>query len=158
MKAVLGKLSTIRSFTAKDICAALGGISRSRLHVWAHLPPFSERPTRERSARRFTKADLLTFAVLQTLEDTFGAKGRDLGRASGAIHKYLSAPRQAPAEEMVFIPLKSGEAHWVQVQSITCQGWIVDMAKERERIDIFLGAEPSQKELHLIADIKSGRK
>ena len=61
-------MSTIKSFTAKDVCTALGGISRSRLHTWAQLPPFCKRPTRERSARRFTKADLLTFAVLQTLE------------------------------------------------------------------------------------------
>lgn len=147
----------MRSLTAKDVCAALGGISRSRLHAWAQLPPFSERPTRERSARRYSKADLLTFAVLQTLEDGFGMKRGDVGSVSAAVHHYIRAPRQAPIEELVFIPRDDGAVRSVQRQNIGSPGWIVDMAKERERIDLYLGLTPPQRELPLIADVSSGR-
>jgi len=147
-------MSAIKSFTAKDVCAALD-ISRSRLHQWAQLPPFSERPTRERSARHFSKADLLMFAVLQTLEDAFGMKSRDMVDVPAKIYQYLNAPRQSPYEEWVFIPLNSGEARTVQEQAITSAGWIIDMTKERERIDIYLGVRPPQQELPLMTDVKS---
>ncbi|MDR5885881.1 hypothetical protein [Vreelandella janggokensis] len=146
-----------KSFTAKDVCAALGDINRSRLHLWAQLPPFSERPTRERSARRFTKADLLTFAILQTLEDDFGMRRGNIGRISAAIHHYVSTPRQVPMEEWVFIPRYEGAVRSVQGQRIATSGWVIDMAKERERIDLYLGVTPPQQELSLISDVKSGR-
>ncbi|ERS86186.1 hypothetical protein Q672_14965 [Marinobacter sp. EVN1] len=154
-------MPAIKSFTAKDVCAALGGISRSRLHMWAQLPPFCDRPTRERSARRFTKADLITFAALQTLEDTLGMKRRDVQRVSAAVHRYVSAPRQAPGAELIFIPqenLDEGEAvYLLRGQNPTGLGWVVDMSKERERIDWYLGLECSQRELPLITNIASGQ-
>lgn len=150
-------MSAIRSFTAKDICAALGDISRSRLHNWAQLPPFCERPTYERRARRYTEADLLTFAVLQTLEDTLGIRRRNLGSVSAAVHYYVQAPRRAPMEEWVFIPQQDeGSVHLIQGQNIANPGWVIDMARERERIDLYLGLTPPQRELPLITDVKSG--
>lgn len=149
-------MSAIKSFTAKDVCAALGGISRSRLHSWAQLPPFCERPTRERSARRYTKADLLTFAVLQTLEDVLGIKRADMGSVSATINNYVRAPRRAPLEEWIFIPQSEGFVHQTCESSIASAGWVVDMAKERERIDLYLGIIPPQQELPLITDVKSG--
>lgn len=150
-------MSATKSFTTKDVCAALGGISRSRLHTWAQLPPFSERPTCERSARRYTKADLLTFAVLQTLEDVFGMKRGGMGSVSEAIYHYVSAPRQAPIEEWVIIPVDEGAVRVVQERRIATPGWVVDMARERERIDLYLGFTPPQQELPLITGIMSGR-
>lgn len=151
-------MPAIKSFTAKDVCEALGGISRSRLHTLAQLPPFCERPTRERSARRFTKADLLTFAVLQTLEDVLGMRRRDVRSVSAAVHHYVSAPRQARREEWIFIPHDNeGGLRLIQGQNFASPGWVIDMLRERERIDLYLGLEPSQRELLLITDVKSGR-
>lgn len=145
-----------KSFTAKDACIALG-VSRSRLHQWAQLPPFSERPTRERSARRFSRADMITFAVLHTLEDVFGVKSRDLAGASAKIFEYLSGPRRIPYEELVFIPVERGDAHAVEEKAIAGVGWVIDMTKERERIDVYLGVRPPQQEFPLMTDIKSSR-
>lgn len=149
-------MSAIRSFTAKDVCAALGGISRSRLHTWAQLPPFCERPTQERSARRYNKADLLTFAVLQTLEDILGIRRKNLGSVSAAVHHYVQAPRSAPTEEWIFIPQSEGSVHLIQMQNIANSGWVIDMARERERVDLYLGLTPPQRELPLITDVKMG--
>ena len=100
---------------------------------------------------------MLTFAVLQTLEDAFGMKSRDLAEAPARIYQYLNTPRQIPHEEWVFIPLESGEAYAVQEQAIASAGWIIDMTKERDRIDVYLGVRPPQQELPLMTDVKSGR-
>ncbi|MDP2834512.1 MAG: DNA-binding protein [Pseudomonadota bacterium] len=147
------EMVTPHSFTAKDVCSALGGISRSRIHGWAQLPPFSAIPTMERSARRFTKADLLTLAVLQTLEEQFGARATQLGKVSAGIHQYLLTPRQANAEEWLFVSLRNGGVHLVQAQPVSEAGWVIDMVRERERIDIYLGVAPPQRELPLIANV-----
>ena len=149
---------TYHSFTSKDVCAALGGISRSRVHSWAQLPPFSTMPTLERSARRFGKADLLTLAVLQTLEEQFAVKGRQLGQLSAGIHQYLLTPRKTRVEEWVFIRLYDGEARAALIQPISEPGWVIDMARERERIDIYLGIAPPQRELPLIANMRLGNR
>jgi hypothetical protein len=137
------------SFTAKDVCAALGGISRSRLHGWAQLPPFSEMPTQERSARRFEKTDLLALAALQTLEERFGARAVQLEPVSAGIHQYLLTPRHTLAEEWVFIPLRGDGVRAIQTLPIAEAGWVIDMARERERIDLYLGVAPPQRELFL---------
>jgi len=107
----------------------------------------------ERSARRFSKADLLTLAVLRTLEDQFGARGKQLGQLSAGVHQYLLTPLQASSEEWVFVPLRDGVARAVQTQPISEPGWVIDIAHERERIDIYLGVAPPQRELPLIANV-----
>jgi hypothetical protein len=100
---------------------------------------------------------MLTFAILMVLEDDFGVGSRGLADASAAIYRYLSSPRQTPPEEWVFVPLRGVEAHRVQEQTIAAAGWIVDVAKARERIDIYLGVRPTQQEFPLMTDVKSSR-
>ncbi len=146
-------MSSGHAFTAKDVCAALGGISRSRVHAWTQLPPFSDIPTQERSARRFNKADLLTFSVLLTLEEQFGARSPLLAKVSNSIHQYLSAPHQTSFEEWVFIPLAGATTRSAQFQPVTEIGWIIDLAQERERIDFYLGVTPPQRQLPLMAGL-----
>ncbi len=59
-------------------------------------------------------------------------------------------------EEWIFIPQDEGGVRLIQGQNIDSPGWVVDMARERERIDLYLGLTPSQRELPLITDVKSG--
>lgn len=142
------------SFTVKDVCCALGGTCRSRVQAWAQLPPFSEMETMERSARRFDIADLLTMAVLQTLEDRFCIKSRLLVRLSGGVHRYLSVPRVASPVEWVFVRLADGMAYRIEAATAVGEsGWVLDIAEERKRINVFLGIAPPQRELALITDV-----
>nr|WP_093190160.1 hypothetical protein [Thiocapsa sp. KS1] len=146
-------MSARHSFTVKDVCAALDGVSRSRVHGWVQLPPFSAIPSQERSARRFSRADLLTFAVLRTLEDRFGARGTQLARVSAGIHEYLSAPQSAGTDDWLFVPLADGPARAVLGRAIAEAGWVIDLARERERIDLYLGILPPQWELPLMSGV-----
>ena len=94
------------SFTVKDICHALGDVSRSRVHAWTQLPPFSLIETSERSARRFDVTDMITLAALLKLEDVYGIKSRHLGHFSEGIHRYLAQPKSIDTNELVFVGLK----------------------------------------------------
>jgi hypothetical protein len=136
-------------FTIKDVCLALEGVSRSRIHAWTKLPPFSSTETTERSARRFSSADLLTFSLFQTLEDTFGLRSRQLIKFSKTIHQYFLEPRSLAPVELVLIRLRDGK---IIRNNITVEaGYIVDIAKERERINIFLGISSPQGQLPLMS-------
>lgn len=141
------------TYTIKDVCRALGGVSRSRIHTWTQLEPFSDADTLERSARKFNSADLLTLATLQTLEDSFGLRGRQLANFSKKIHQYLAEPKTISTVELIFIRLSDGQILSAHIDNINEPGYIIDIAKERERINIFLGVQPYQTQLPLISSI-----
>lgn len=144
-------MSNLISFTIKDVCLALGGISRSRVHTLARLPPFSTMETFERSARRFTSADLLTFAVIQSLEDEYCLRHRLLSRFSPCIHQYLSIPRNSELTELVFLRLRDGMV--MLIDNAHEAGFIVDISRERARINSYLGVTTSQWQLPLMTSI-----
>ena len=142
------------SFTVKDVCCALDGVSRSRVHAWTRLRPFSLMQTSERSARRFNVTDMLTLAALQKLEDVYGIKSSHLGHFSEGIHRYLSQPNAIAGGEYVFVRMNDGVARNLESLSVYESGLILDIAEERERINIYLGIAPPQRELALVASVQ----
>ena len=142
------------SFTVKDVCHALGDVSRSRVHAWTQLPPFSQIETCERSARRFDVTDMLTFAALQKLEDVYGIKSRHLGHFSEGIHRYLAQQKAISTDEFIFVSLKDGLVRNLDTASVNEPGWVLDIAEERERINVFLGIAPPQRQLALVANMQ----
>lgn len=138
-------------YTIKDICLGLGGISRSKVHSWTRLEPFSRMETAQRYARYFSLTDFLTLAVLQTLEDDFGIKNKQLGLFSVSIHRYLSEPGSLMQEEYLFLSIRDGCA--VPASSPAEPGIIIDIASERERINRFLGIASPQRELALLSQM-----
>ncbi len=144
------------TFTIKDVCLALGGVNRSRVHAWTKFAPFSLMGTSERSARRFSTTDLLTLAVIQTLDDTFGLRNSILSIFSPSISQYLIEPRAITSVELVFLRLRDG---LVLPQTLSDEpGYLLDIARERERINIFLGIAPPQRQLPLMKSIGASRK
>lgn len=142
------------SFTIKDVCHALGNVSRSRVHTWTRLPPFALMETSERSARRFDVTDLLALAVLQQLEDVYGVKSRHLGRFSEGIHRYLAHPRAIHPNELIFVSLNGATVCSLSAASVSEPGWILDISEVRDRINVFLGIAPPQRQLALIAGMQ----
>lgn len=142
------------TFTVKDVCHALGDLSRSRVHAWTRLPPFALTETSERSARRFDVTDMLTLATLQKLEDVYGIKSRHLGHFSEGIHRYLAQPRAINTDELIFVSLNDGTVRNLDAALISEPGWILDIAEERERINVFLGIAPLQRQLALVASMQ----
>ncbi len=142
------------TFTVKDVCHALGNVSRSRVHAWTRLPPFVLMETSERSARRFDVTDLLTMAALQKLEDVYGIKSRHLGHFSEGIHRYLAQPRSLGTGELIFVSLNDGTVWSLDAVSVSEPGWVLDIAEDRERINVFLGITPPQRQLALVASMQ----
>ena len=142
------------SFTVKDICHALGDVSRSRVHAWTQLPPFSLIETSERSARRFDVTDMITLAALLTLEDVYGIKSRHLGHFSEGIHRYLAQPKSIDTNELVFVGLKDGGVRNLDAALISEPGLVLDIAEERDRINVFLGIASPQRQLSLVASVQ----
>ena len=141
-------------FTVKDVCHALNGISRSRVHTWTRLRPFSQMQTFERSARRFNVTDVLTLATLQKLEDVYGIKSSHVGHFSEGIHRYLAQPKAVRSSELVFVRMNDGAVLSLEAVSVNEPGLILDIAEERERINVYLGITPPQRELALVASVQ----
>lgn len=129
-------------------------MSRSRVHAWTKLPPFSLTETSERSARRFDVTDILTLAALLKLEDIYGIKSRHLCHFSDGIHRYLAQPKVVRTNELIFVGLKDGAVRNLDTSLVSEPGWILDITEERERINVYLGIAPPQRELALIASVQ----
>lgn len=142
------------TFTVKDICHALGDVSRSRVHAWTRLPPFALMKTCERSARKFDVTDMLTLAALQKLEDVYGIKSRHLGHFSEGIHRYFAQPRAISTGELIFVSLNDGTVWNLDAASVREPGCILNIAEERERINVFLGIAPPQRQLALVTSMQ----
>lgn len=110
--------------------------------------------TSERSARRFDVTDILTLAALQKLEDIYGTKSRHLSHFSESIHRYLAHPKAVSTEELIFVSLNDGTVRNLDSASADEPGWILDIAEERERINVFLGITPPQRQLALVASMQ----
>lgn len=109
--------------------------------------------TSERSARRFAITDILTMAALQKLEDVYGIKSRHLGHFSEGMHRYLAQPKASSTDELIFVSLKGGTVRNLDAALVSEPGWILDIAEERERINVFLGIAPPQRQLTFEASI-----
>lgn len=148
----------MHTFTIKDVCQALGIKNRSRVQHWVQLPPFSSRPSQARSARRFSKADLLAFAVFQLLEDEYFVKGKSLVHVSLGIHDYLSRPHPVLAEERVVVSLRQeGRVQVLETVTDVPTGFVLELSRIRDHIDMYLGVAPLQHEMPLINDTSAGR-
>jgi hypothetical protein len=134
--------------TVKDICAALGA-PKHRVRVWTRLPPFRDRPTHARSARRFDTLDLLLMAILQSLEDVYGIRPSSLEQAATAITRFLSRPRGIYTGAIAYLDVSSWEVQPVTPKSILRSGLIIDVQRERNRVANFLGFRHVQGELPL---------
>ncbi len=134
--------------TAKDVCAALG-VPKHRVRVWASLPPFSARPTRARSARRFDTADLLLMAILQSLEDTYGMRPSYLEQAATALMQFLSQPRGINSGAVAYLDVSNWEVQPIAAKSSLRAGLLIDVQRERDRVAKFLGLKHVQGELLL---------
>lgn len=146
----------MHTYTIKDVSQLLGERKRSRVQQqWTKLPPFADRPTHERSARRFTRADLLTFVVFDVLEERFFVKVHSLGRISRGVHEFLQQPWSAHADGRVLLDLENGQVAPFS-ESDARQGFLVDLTPIRERVDVFLGLVPEQREIPLSVGASGG--
>lgn len=110
--------------------------------------------TSERSARKFSVTDMLTFAALQKLEDVYGIKSSHLGHFSEGIHSYLAQPKAISSEELVFVSLNDGSVRNLNAVTVNEPGWILDITEERERINVSLGISPPQRQLTFVASVQ----
>ena len=134
--------------TTKDICAALG-VPKHRVRGWTRLPPFRDRSTHARSARRYDPLDLLLMAILQSLEDVYGVRFSVLFRAAPAIMRFLCRPRESHHGAIVYLDISKWEMQTVAPGLPIQAGFIIDVERERCRVAKFLGLRHVQGELPL---------
>ncbi len=136
------------TYTRKDVCTALC-VDDHRVRQWMNHAPFAERPATPRSPRRFDLQDLVLLALACDLEERYGLKGRVFGRVLPALDAYLRRPRSPKPDERIVLSVESWQVEDILPSSPLVAGFIIDVAKARERIGLFLGVVPIQRELAL---------
>jgi len=86
-------------------------------------------------------------ALAYDMEERYGLKGRIFGRVLPALDAYLRRPRSTQSDECVVLEVETWRIAELQPGASLPAGFIIDVARARERIGLFLGLVPMQREL-----------
>jgi len=137
------------SLKTKDICDALK-IGRHQLRVWADtLPPYCQRETKERSARRYDPADLLYFAVIQYITNNFYLSLPFITRFSEELYSCIREPQSLTANPFIFISSKGEACTRLNIDQVNQEGIVVNLQPAQTLVYQFLGLSPQQAQLPL---------
>ncbi|MFC1750512.1 MerR family transcriptional regulator [Pseudomonadota bacterium] len=128
----------------KDICEALS-IGRHQLRIWTDiLSPYNKQQTKARSARHYTPADLLFFAVINHLEDTFGLTPQVISRFSNELSSCIREPQSLVIDTFFFINVEKNVCERLDNRVSAKEGIIVDIKPAQMLVCEFLGLSVQQ--------------
>jgi len=132
---------------SKDICDALN-IGRHQLRAWADiLPPYCERETKERSARRYDSADLLYFAVIQYISNNFCLPLPYISLFSEELYTCIREPQSLTTNPFVLISNKGKSCTRLSHDKVNQEGIIINLQPAQILVYQFLELSPQQTQL-----------
>tara|TARA_R110001592_G_scaffold319724_4_gene597508 strand:- start:3846 stop:4292 length:447 start_codon:yes stop_codon:yes gene_type:complete len=133
----------------KDICDALG-VGRHQLRSWTDtLAPYCDRETKERSASRYDSGDLLFFAAIQHISETFGVSLSYMARFSESLYSCIREPKGLTDTPFVFISDKSHKCERLRSSKVDQEGVLVDLQIAQNLVYQYLGLSTQQTQLQL---------
>lgn len=139
------------TFTAKDVCEALG-VAKHHLRIWTNkLEPFSNTATKERSARKFTLGDLSYLAIVDYLEVRYGISVNTVALLERHLYDLINSPSLNNAGDrcFVFICFHSQSCKWLKSEDVASEGLIVNTHNAHRKLNNYLGLSPNQVEMQL---------
>ena len=131
--------------TTKDICTALE-LGRHQLRSWTEtLAPYSQRETKERSASRYDFGDLLFFAVVKHIHDSFGISIQFIAGLSESLYTCVREPQDPDLSPFVFISVNANRCVRVIPEEISQEGIVVDLQPAQAQIYKYLGISTQQQ-------------
>lgn len=133
----------------KDICEALN-IGRHQLRTWVdNLPPYANHPKAERSASRYTPADLLNFAVIKHLTEQYALSLPFLSKCSESLYSCIREPQSLTSGRFVFITAHGTSHFTIALDRVLQEGIVVDLRPPQALVYQYLGISPQQAQLQL---------
>jgi hypothetical protein len=139
------------TFTAKDVCEALG-VAKHHLRIWTNkLEPFSNSATKERSARKFTLGDLSYLAFVDYLEVQYGISINTIALLERRLYDLINSPslKESGDRSFVFICFLSQTCRWLKSDDLASEGLIVNTRNAHSKLNNYLGLSPKQVEMQL---------
>lgn len=152
-----------RKITTTDVCKVTG-YSRHQLRgLLAELPVYSGQKTEARVAREFTHADLVTLAVVHTLETSHRARRDAVASISNLLRKALTGPKTVNRGARLLISYEPPAVSYLTSESLPQDGTLVSLGPIFQRVDTYMGhgrpyTEKLQTEFSLGPTLVSSRK
>jgi len=131
----------------KDICNALE-IGRHQLRAWVdHLPPYSQRAKKERSACKYDPADLLYFAVIKYVTKKYSLPISFLSKFSHSLYSCIREPQSLTLYPFIFINGQGTSCSRIALDRISQEGIIIDLQPSQSVVYQYLGISSQQAQL-----------
>jgi hypothetical protein len=144
----------IRKITTTDVCEVTG-YSRHQLRgLLAELPVYSSQKTVARVAREFTHADLVTLAVVHTLETRYSARREAVASISTLLRKTLTGPKAVNRDARLLVSFDPPAVSYLTGDASPQDGIHISLGPIFQRVDTYMGhghpyGEKAQTEFRL---------
>lgn len=131
-----------------DACA-ISGYTRDQMRALLRdLPSFTTDQGTGRN-RIFTRAELLTIAVIAFMEQRYGIKRSAIGAIVERLHTVIQSPRAV--DRLACLVIVTGEASvsYSRLNETTSEGLVLPLAPIFDRLDTYLGAKSSQNQIEI---------
>lgn len=131
-----------------DACA-ISGYTRDQMRALLRdLPSFTADQGNGRN-RIFTRAELLTIAVIAFMEQRYGIKRSAIGAIVGQILTVIQSPRAIDGLACLVIITGEASVSYSRLNESVNEGLVLPLAPIFDRLDIYLGAKTSERQINI---------
>lgn len=138
----------VRALKMADACA-ISGYTRDQMRALLRdLPSFKSEQDTGRN-RIFTRAELLTIAVIAFMEQRYGIKRSAIGAIVEQLHAVIQSPRVVDRLACLVIVTGESSVSYSRLNETVNEGLVLPLAPIFDRVDTYLGAKTSEKQIEI---------
>ncbi|MES2356406.1 MAG: hypothetical protein V4568_18795 [Pseudomonadota bacterium] len=122
-----------------DACEVTGYTRNQLRGMLRDLPSFVESETTPRSARAFTRTELLAICVITQMESRYGIRRAAIGTVVEQLLSTLQGPRPINPAARLNVIVESGLVTYLSENSGVTEGLLIPLGPIFERVDHYLG-------------------
>lgn len=125
-----------------DACEVTGYTRNQLRGMLRDLPQFVHSQSATRSARTFTRNELLTVCVIAEMESRYGTRRNAIGTIVGQLLSTLQGPRPVEPGARLNVIFESSLVAYLPENSNVSEGILIPLGPIFERVDHYLGGHP----------------
>lgn len=138
----------VRPLKMADACAVSGYTRDQMRALLRDLPPFTVDQGSGKN-RVFTRVELLTIAIISSMEQRYGIKRSAIGAALKPLLETIQAPREVDPLACLVVVAGEASVSYSRLTDAVSEGLVIPLAPIFERLDTYLGVKTPQKQMEI---------
>ena len=138
----------VRPLKMADACA-ISGYTRDQMRALLRdLPPFTVDQGTGKN-RVFTRVELLTIAIISSMEQRYGIKRNAIGAALKPLLETIQVPREVDPLACLVVVTGDASVSYARLTDAVAEGLVIPLAPIFDRLDTYLGVKTPKKQMEV---------